>query len=261
MAIARTSKKDVAAPVPTERGRSRKTTAAGAGATTPRPEAPRPRPEEARAAEEALREARRELSAARAELAETRRQLQEAARQFLREFQEQLGRARQELREAARPREQAAPAAEAEAKDRLGVTVDPGVVVAEVLPGSPAAAAGLARGDVISAVNGLVVLSGAELRDRLQLAADGEEVTLRVTRAAVPADFKARLGAYAGGEGPAEGRNRLGARVDPGVVVAEVAPGSPAAAAGLARGDVIRAVNGEPVHSGEELRRAVAPLV
>jgi S1-C subfamily serine protease len=193
MAMARTSKKDVAAPAATGRGRPRKTTGAGAGTTIPGPEAPRRQPEEARAAEEALREARRELSAAQAELAETRRQLQEAAQQFLREFQEQLSRARQELREAARPREQAAPPAEAEAKDRLGVTVDPGVVVAEVLPGSPAAATGLARGDVIRAVNGEAVHSGEELRRAVAPLVERAEVALQVSRGGKARKLRARL--------------------------------------------------------------------
>jgi S1-C subfamily serine protease len=45
--------------------------------------------------------------------------------------------------------------------------------------------------------------------------------------------------------------------VHPGVVVAEVVPGSPAEAAGLARGDVIQSANGTPVVAGEQIRRAV----
>jgi len=59
----------------------------------------------------------------------------------------------------------------------------PGVVVAAVLPGTPADDAGLAMGDVIVAVNGTDVFSGDELRDLIHEMPDGEEITLRVQRA------------------------------------------------------------------------------
>ena len=49
----------------------------------------------------------------------------------------------------------------------------------------------------------------------------------------------------------------LGLTVHPGVVVAEVQPGSPAEAAGLARGDVIQSANGTPVLAGEQIRQAM----
>src|SRR5439155_25239456 len=54
-----------------------------------------------------------------------------------------------------------------------------------------------------------------------------------------------------------EGRRCLGLTVHPGVVVEEVQPGSPAEAAGLARGDVIQTANGTPVLAGEQIRQAV----
>jgi serine protease Do len=43
--------------------------------------------------------------------------------------------------------------------------------------------------------------------------------------------------------------------VDSGVVVVEVAPGTPADIAGLQRGDVIVALDGNPVGSSSELRK------
>ena len=57
-----------------------------------------------------------------------------------------------------------------------------------------------------------------------------------------------------------EDGNRIGVTVARGVVVDEVLPGSPAATAGLARGDVIEEVDGEEVHGGEQLRAAVLAL-
>jgi serine protease Do len=88
---------------------------------------------------------------------------------------------------------------------------------------------------------------------------EGEDAVLRVTRGGTPGEVRVRLGPAESDE--AEGRNRLGVTVEPGVVVAEVRPGTPAAAAGLAPGDVITAVNGEAVHDGEQLRAAVQPLL
>src|SRR5262249_19139888 len=50
----------------------------------------------------------------------------------------------------------------------------------------------------------------------------------------------------------------LGIKQDAGVVVADVRPNSPAADAGIQRGDVIAAYEDEPVHSSRELSRRVA---
>jgi S1-C subfamily serine protease len=139
----------------------------------------------------------------------------------------------------------------------LGVTVDPGVVVAEVLPGTPAAAAGLAPGDLILAVGERAVFTGPELRDAVDAVAD--EATLRIRRAKAFRELVARLGPPTDAPGLTSG-NRLGVTVDPGVVVAEVLPGTPAAAAGLAPGDLVLAVDDQPVLSGDELLEAVLNL-
>jgi membrane-associated protease RseP (regulator of RpoE activity) len=81
----------------------------------------------------------------------------------------------------------------AEGRDRLGVTAAPGVVVDEVAPGTPAAAAGLARGDVILAVDNAPVVSGEELRLAVHQRAPGAEVTLQVVRGEDSREVKARL--------------------------------------------------------------------
>ncbi len=153
-----------------------------------------------------------------------------------------------------------APAAP-ESRNRLGVTVEPGVVVAVVDAGSAASSAGLLRGDVISAVNDATVQTAVELRDVVQGLKHDEDVKLRVIREGVPREVKARLQpAPANGKEKGEDQNHLGVTVEPGVVVAAVLPASPAAAAGLIRGDVISALNGTPVLTGEQLRQAVHQL-
>jgi S1-C subfamily serine protease len=73
------------------------------------------------------------------------------------------------------------------------VTAGLGVVVAEVLPDTPAAAAGLARGDVIDDLNGKPVQTGEQLRDLVQHLPAGDEVVLRVTRVGEVREVRTRL--------------------------------------------------------------------
>jgi serine protease Do len=53
---------------------------------------------------------------------------------------------------------------------------------------------------------------------------------------------------------------RLGAPKEGGVLVTEVEEKAPGAKAGLKEGDVITALNGQPVHDGQELRKEIASL-
>jgi hypothetical protein len=147
----------------------------------------------------------------------------------------------------------------AEARNRVGVTVGSGVVVAEVIPDSPAAGGGLRRGDVIEEVNGTDIISATHLRDAVRAAGEDADVSFRVVRAGDAQDLRVRVGKRPD-DAADEGRNQLGVTVGPGVVVAEVLPDTPASAAGLERGDVIDDVNGTPVLSGEQFRQAVQQL-
>ncbi len=184
---------------------------------------------------------REELALARQEVAELRRQVREL-----------LAEARVGAQSAR------AEASAPERHNRLGVTVARGVVVAEVARGGPAAAAGLTPGDVVAGVNDRAVRTGAELQDAVRGAGSGELV-LRVVRGGSGSDVAVRLGAERAGEN-GDGHNRLGLVVEPGVVVAEVQPGTPASGV-LEPGDVILAVDGAEVHGGEQLRAAVERLL
>ncbi|MBX9584117.1 MAG: PDZ domain-containing protein, partial [Gemmataceae bacterium] len=140
--------------------------------------------------------------------------------------------------------------------NRLGLTVAPGVVVDQVEPDSLAADLELARGDVIEAVNGTEVTNGPVLREAIEALTAGGDLSVRVRRRDHAQDIVTRLGEPAEGEdGP-----RLGATVAAGVVVSEVEPGRPAAAAGVEPGDVVEKVNGQEVVSGDQLRAAVHAL-
>lgn len=144
----------------------------------------------------------------------------------------------------------------ADGGNRLGLTVAPGVVVAEVEPDSLAADLELVRGDVIEAVNGTDVTSGLGLKEAIEALSAGGDLSVRVRRGDHSQDVVTRMGE------PAEGEtgSRLGATVAPGVVVAEVIPDSPAASAGVEPGDVVEKANGQDVASGEQLREVVRGL-
>jgi S1-C subfamily serine protease len=80
-----------------------------------------------------------------------------------------------------------------EIKKQLNVETNAGVVVTEVLPNSPAARAGLQPSDVITAVNNQPANDPAQLRDLIQKAGAGKEITLQVVRGKEKLSIKAAL--------------------------------------------------------------------
>jgi serine protease Do len=87
----------------------------------------------------------------------------------------------------------------AERREQLAVTAEHGVVVTHVLPGSPAATAGLQRDDVITRVGAAEVSTQEQLRDAVHKAGAGTEVTLKVLRGKQELDIKARPQSLPGG--------------------------------------------------------------
>jgi len=113
-----------------------------------------------------------------------------------------------------------------------------------LIGGAAAATPALAGGDTITAVNGVAVASYAELIATLSRATS-EPVTLTVARR--PQDAKPGTPAeMLSIELPAEPARTTGLVMTPRTISA-VQDGSPAAAAGLAAGDRLMAVDGEPV--------------
>jgi len=160
----------------------------------------------------------------------------------------------------------------------LDLKTPAGALVSDVQDGSPAAKAGLQRGDVIVELDGKPVSDSRSLRIHVAESAPGTVVKLGVTRDGKRADVTATLG-----EMPAEAKQpggpragapgALGMQVSPltpdlarrldlppgaaGVIVTGLAPGSRAAEAGLRPGDVIQEVDRARVQSPNDLARAL----
>jgi len=161
-------------------------------------------------------------------------------------------------------------------RGRLGIAMQAvvgggeGALIAEVEPNSPAATAGLRKGDVVTAINGHPVRAPAELRARLGVVPAGETVELKVQRGKEAQILKAQIGEIdksqvAGGQPLAELNGAALAEVtrkglpgkDRALLVTKVDPGSPAFGHGIRQGDLIIGVNQHRVTTTQELAKAL----
>jgi serine protease Do len=164
----------------------------------------------------------------------------------------------------------------------LGLARDHGVVLADVLPRSPAAKAGLAAGDIVLALDGKPMENSRQLQVGLYRHVVGDIVSLEVLRdgrsSAFPVALTERLDGAAGEAASADPRRHLvpqlgilAVALDPrvaqllpavrgarGVVVLSTVNGAiETRNGGLAPGDVIYAVNRTPVGELTALRAAL----
>ncbi len=163
-----------------------------------------------------------------------------------------------------------------------------GVLVDYVTPDSPAERAGIKRGDVITAVSGKPVQDGDQLvaivsdtpvgsKLKVELLRDKQPMSVQVEvgdRNAVVGSLRGAPEPGEGEEEPGESASTLGVSVrdltrrqaedladalhldsPQGVLVAEVQPRSFAADLGILRGDVILALNHQPVESTDDFNR------
>jgi Do/DeqQ family serine protease len=154
-----------------------------------------------------------------------------------------------------------------------------GVLVADVVRGGPAEAAGLRSGDIVVEFDGAPVKEVPDLQRRAAGAAPGRTVTVVVLRNGGRVPVPVTIGEMPGEETAAatasQTEERWGLRVAPlgrdpsrrleavvpqGVVVTNVEPDTPAAQAGLSRGDIIVSIKGQPVTDPEALDRLLAAL-
>lgn len=151
----------------------------------------------------------------------------------------------------------------------LGLDAPDGALVAQVVHGGPAEAAGLQPRDVIVALDGVPVSDAAALRYQIGLRSPDENVTLEVIRdgkrlsvEVVLKQADRAMRQQRPQMGGAEQLNRLQGLTltedQGGIMVVGIAPMSPAARAGLIVGDRIMAVAKTPVSRLDQLRDAIA---
>jgi serine protease Do len=151
--------------------------------------------------------------------------------------------------------------------------VSEGVRVRGVIDGSPADEARLRAKDAITAVDGTAVSSASELMARVRDLEPGSFVKLSVKRAGHDLEISTVLGTRSENgnhwklvrgwvgvdaiELPASLRAHFGAPEDAGILVSNVAAGSPADLSGIRVGDVIYEADGQRVTSAEALTEIV----
>jgi len=154
-----------------------------------------------------------------------------------------------------------------------------GALVGDVSPNSPAAKAGLQKGDIIVSMNGKPVNDSNDLRMTVSMMAPGSSVDLKVTRNGAVRDIPVTLEELPGTvaelkqNGDATKSSLSGISVQdldaqtarqagvpantPGVVVTDINPSSAAADSGLQPGDVIQQVNRKPVTNTADFEQAM----
>jgi serine protease Do/serine protease DegQ len=152
----------------------------------------------------------------------------------------------------------------------LGIKATQGALITDVLPGSPAAAAGLKPGDLVTSVNGQPVTDAQDLRNAQGLAPVGSTLVLGVDRNGRSLKLDAKLTAISGEANGASLDARLaGATFSDagpggdengieGVSVATVDAGSRAARNGLRTGDLVVGINNVATPDLSALRHVFA---
>lgn len=155
----------------------------------------------------------------------------------------------------------------AELAKAMKVKSSKGVFVGRVTPDSGADKAGIQSGDVIVSLNGKTISSMSELRAKVGTLGVGKSVKLGILREDKQLDLTVKLSAadqanvtagnlheMLAGANFANGKTTDGT---PGVMISDVAGGSPAARLGLQKGDVIIGVARTKVDTVAELREVL----
>jgi len=156
----------------------------------------------------------------------------------------------------------------------LGLKSVAGALVDQTEPGTPAEAAGLKSGDVITKLNGEPVKDAAELTRRVAASKPGDKADVTYLRDGAEKSVSVALSQQknektaSAGASQGEGGMSLGLQLAPakdvagagdqGVAVVGVDPNGAAASKGLKDGDVILEVSGKPVSRPGEVKADIA---
>jgi len=164
-----------------------------------------------------------------------------------------------------------------EIANSFGLEEAVGTLVADVLTGGPAEEAGFKRGDIIIEFDGQPIDGPNTLRNIVAQTEVGKVVDVVVIRDGKEQTITVKIGEQEAGleasRGPEpeaaeeagitvqeltpEIAGQLGYEDEQGVIISEVTPGSPAAEAGLRRGDLIKEVNRQTIRSVSDYRDAM----
>jgi serine protease Do len=164
----------------------------------------------------------------------------------------------------------------------LGLSTIEGALVNDVQPNTPAAKAGIQSGDLIISFDGKPVKNQHELTNTVALTPVGKKAEVKFirdgkTQSAIVETAERKIGANSTLEDleedlPKEQQSsgKLGIsastlsseqaselKIRSGVVVDQVSPESPAAEAGIRKGDIIHQINRQPIKSVEDLTNAM----
>lgn len=144
----------------------------------------------------------------------------------------------------------------------LGMEERQGALVSKVEKSSPAEAAGIKAGDVVTEVDHRPIASSSELRNSLGNMPLGQFAALTIVRDGAKREIKVEVAKIPEQQTARDTTSRLdGATLSSarnGVRVVDVFSESAAYRAGLRKGDIIVAVNRRPVKTTEELDDAMA---
>ena len=162
--------------------------------------------------------------------------------------------------------------------EALGIGKARGVVISEVSKGSPAEKAGLKQGDVVLLFEGKKVANTVELRNLVVETAPDSDVDVTILRDGKEKRVTVELGELAADEVAAaeEPREKVESEIglevqtltssmagrlnmegEEGVIVTKVKSGSPAEAAGIQHGDLVKEVNRQKVTDTTEYKKAL----
>jgi serine protease Do len=168
-----------------------------------------------------------------------------------------------------------------ELAESFGTKATKGVIVADVVAGSPAEKGGLRRGDIVQTLNGKPVENANQLsrtvaamkpesKVTIQVFRDGKPVTVTLTIGTMPEEAQQKKASAPNTESALgitvqnitpELAQKLGVdEKEVGVVITDLAAGSPAAEARLHQGDIVEEVNRQKIQNIRDWKQAIEKM-